>query len=64
MTTNSTIPVRVVSLTSGATAISCGGDHSCAIVDGSAYCWGQNYYGELGNSSMVTSFTPVKVQVL
>lgn len=32
----------------GATRISAGIEHSCAIVDGEAYCWGAGEYGRLG----------------
>ena len=42
------------------TAISAGGLHSCAVADGKAYCWGNNYYGQLGNG---TTPTPVPVAV-
>ncbi len=36
----------------GATAISVGGDHSCALVQGGkAYCWGENDNGELGTGT-------------
>lgn len=31
------------------TAISAGGQHSCAIADGHVYCWGNNATGQLGN---------------
>ena len=30
------------------TAISAGQDHTCAVADGRAYCWGCNAYGQLG----------------
>ena len=41
------IPIRVTGLT-GITSISAGGDHTCAIANGVAYCWGSNQYGQLG----------------
>lgn len=37
------------------------GRHSCAIADGKAYCWGNNDYGQLGNRTKLTSYTPVAV---
>ncbi|MDP1884717.1 MAG: hypothetical protein Q8L10_05145 [Candidatus Moranbacteria bacterium] len=36
--------------------------HTCATKnDGTVYCWGYGVYGQLGNFSNVTSFTPVQV---
>jgi hypothetical protein len=65
--TNRSAPANVTGLTSGATAIAVGNDHACALVGtGSAAaikCWGDNYYGQLGNgtSSSTPSLTPVTV---
>lgn len=33
----------------GASAISAGGDHTCAIAAGALECWGYNSYGQLGD---------------
>jgi alpha-tubulin suppressor-like RCC1 family protein len=33
----------------------------CAIAGGSAFCWGENKYGQLGNGSTKNSPTPVEV---
>lgn len=38
-----------------------GADRTCAIIQSSAYCWGTNAYGQLGNSSTADSATPVAV---
>lgn len=60
-TTQSTTPVPV-SNQSGFTVldVSAGTDHSCAVTQGGqAWCWGRNYYGQLGNSSTTTSSVPV-----
>ncbi len=43
-------------------SISVSQDQSCAISDsGHAYCWGANYYGQLGNNSTTNSPVPVAV---
>jgi alpha-tubulin suppressor-like RCC1 family protein len=42
--------------------LSAGGDTSCSITDrGSAYCWGENKHGGLGNGSVIDSIPPVPV---
>ena len=56
-------PVQVTGLSSGVTAIG-GGDsayHGCAIVNGAATCWGDNFTGDLGNNSDAASGVPVPV---
>ncbi len=54
--------MQVPGLTSGVTAIANGAAHTCAVVNGSAYCWGNNGYGQLGNNSTIISLVPVPVQ--
>lgn len=46
-----TVPVAVTGLDSGATAVAAGGTHTCAIVNGGAQCWGDNYSGDVGNGT-------------
>jgi alpha-tubulin suppressor-like RCC1 family protein len=63
---NSSVAVRVADVTGGftnadATAVAAGADHSCAIADGSAYCWGSNENSQLGDDSGDGSSTPVRV---
>jgi alpha-tubulin suppressor-like RCC1 family protein len=58
------MPVQVSGLTSGVQIIAAGGDtterayggdgHTCAIVNGGAWCWGSNMSGEIGNNSIVS----------
>ncbi|MBU1244547.1 hypothetical protein KJ612_15205, partial [Myxococcota bacterium] len=55
-------PVQVFGLASGASTISSGRYHTCAVkTDGSAVCWGNNTYGQLGNGSTLDRDTPVAV---
>jgi alpha-tubulin suppressor-like RCC1 family protein len=42
-------------------SISAGGNHSCAIADGRAFCWGYNAYGQLGDQTATNRTTPVMV---
>ncbi|MEO8673244.1 MAG: hypothetical protein ABI411_18155, partial [Tahibacter sp.] len=63
-TLSSATPVRVVGISSGASAVASGKLHSCAVVAAAAVCWGANDNGQLGNGGLVDSLVPVPVQGL
>ena len=61
-TTERHTPVNVSGLSLPAQSISCGYEHTCAILsDGTAKCWGKNEDGQLGNGSTANSATPVDI---
>jgi alpha-tubulin suppressor-like RCC1 family protein len=59
-TKNKLVPVQVVGLESGVTAVATGESHSCAVVNGGVKCWGDNLYGQLGDNSFASSSVPVQ----
>jgi alpha-tubulin suppressor-like RCC1 family protein len=57
-------PTAVAGL-SGAAALSAGGTYACAILgDDTVRCWGDNYFGELGDGTTTQRDAPVAVQGL
>jgi len=60
--TNRSTPVNVSGLSSGVQAIIAGAYHTCALLlSGGVQCWGHNYYGQLGDSTITNRRTPVNV---
>src|ERR1035438_10087305 len=45
----------------GVASISAGGEHACGIVNGDAYCWGEDFSGELGDGANTNSAVPAAV---
>jgi alpha-tubulin suppressor-like RCC1 family protein len=45
---DSPVPVDVVGLASGVTQVAAGAFHTCAIQNGTSYCWGMNAQGQVG----------------
>jgi hypothetical protein len=60
--TNSSVPVNVFGLSTGVAAISAGEDHTCAVTTASIIkCWGENFWGQVGDGTTSTAFAPVTV---
>ena len=63
-TVDTTSPVPVSNITTGATSVSAGHGFACALVNGGVWCWGLNNHGQLGNGSTTNSSVPVQVSGL
>ncbi len=58
-------PVSVQNLGGRAVAITAGHAHTCALLtDGRVRCWGNNYYGQLGDGTTDARYSPVTVKNL
>ncbi|MCK5071818.1 MAG: hypothetical protein KAQ98_00215 [Bacteriovoracaceae bacterium] len=57
---NRNVPTDVtgIAANSGASWISAGSTHSCAIVSGGVKCWGNGSDGQLGNSQTMEQYSP------
>jgi alpha-tubulin suppressor-like RCC1 family protein len=61
-TTNRLIPTDVVGLPEIIQMVSAGLQHTCALMTaGKAKCWGDNFFGQLGNGTTTNSLVPVDV---
>ena len=59
------VPTAVPSLTSGVTAIAAGQLHTCALTSaGAVQCWGDNFYGQLGDNTFTQRLVPTAVSGL
>jgi alpha-tubulin suppressor-like RCC1 family protein len=61
-TDDKSTPVDVLGLSSGVKAISAGVNHTCVLTEaGGVKCWGNNEYGQLGDSTSTNKLTPVEM---
>jgi alpha-tubulin suppressor-like RCC1 family protein len=63
-TENRRIPVDVVGLSGGVTAVAAGVEFTCAVQNGAAKCWGANDSGQLGDGTYLGHAAPVNVSGL
>ena len=58
----SNVPLSVSGFSANVSSLAAGGYHTCArLVGGTASCWGDNFYGQLGDATLVDHFVPEPV---
>jgi hypothetical protein len=58
-------PLDVSGMQSGVAWVSAGGSHSCALtLTSSLRCWGDNFWGQLGDGTMTDRSVPVNIKSL
>ncbi len=64
-TLDSLSPVQVASLGSTVVEVAAGNAFTCARkADGTMWCWGSNFYGQIGNGTNVDTPSPIQVAAL
>ena len=59
--TNVSAPKAISGISGSVLSLTAGAQHTCVIVaSGSAYCWGDNQVGQLGDGTTITRLTPQK----
>jgi Regulator of chromosome condensation (RCC1) repeat len=59
---DSLAPAQVSGMSAGVAEIAAGASHACALTDeGAVWCWGLNASGQLGDGTLGSSATPVRV---
>jgi alpha-tubulin suppressor-like RCC1 family protein len=57
---DSFVPSAVSTIATQVADTTGGGGHGCALTGGAVYCWGDNGFGQLGNSTTVSATAPVQ----
>ena len=64
-TVQSAVPLQVAALGTSVAQVAAGYGYTCARkTDGTLWCWGYNFYGQLGNGSTTACSSPVQVVAL